>query len=124
MPDPTVELFERLGRQGHEPLLDQVSGTVRFDLASNTEIQYWMVGIDRGSVRVSRTESDADCIVHTTKARFDRIATGEANALAMLLRAEIIVHGDVELLVVLERLLPGPPGARDPRPVAGAGGPR
>ncbi|GIH20891.1 SCP2 sterol-binding domain-containing protein [Rugosimonospora africana] len=115
MPDPTVELFDRLARRGHDPFLEQVRGTVRFDLATDAEILYWSVTIDRGNVRVSRDEGDADCIVHTTKARFDRVATGSANAMAMLLRAEMIVHGDVQLLVMLERLLPGPPGARGPQ---------
>jgi hypothetical protein len=119
VPDPTAELFDRLGRRGCDPLLEQARGTVRFDLASDTEILYWSVILDRGNVRVTRDEGDADCIVHTTKARFDKVATGAANAMAMLLRAEIIVHGDVQLLVVLERLLPGPPGARGPRMAVG-----
>lgn len=115
MPDPTAELFDRLGSRGHDPFLERVRGTVRFDVATDTEILYWSVTIDRGTVRVTRDEGDADCIVHTTKARLDRVATGAANAMAMLLRAEIIVHGDVQLLVMLERVLPGPPGARGPQ---------
>ena len=121
MPDPTVELFDQLGRRGHDPLLEQVHGTVRFDLASNDGIRCWLVEIDDGTVKVSRDQRDADCVVLTTKVRFDRIATGRANAFAMLLRAEIVVHGDVQLLIVLERVLPGPPGARGPRQAVGIG---
>jgi hypothetical protein len=115
MPDPTVELFDRLGRRGHEPLLAHIEGTVRFDLAEASRISYWLVNISRGDVRVTRENRDADCVVHSTKAGFDRVATGEDNAIAMLLRAEITAQGDVQLLVLLERLLPGPPGASDPR---------
>jgi predicted lipid carrier protein YhbT len=120
-PDPTVELFDRLGRRENDPSLERTRGIVRFDLATDAEILYWSVRIDRGEISVSRAHGDADCIVYTTKARFDRIATGEANAMTMLLRAEIVVHGDVGLLVILERFLPGPPGARGPQLAAGAG---
>ena len=115
MPDPTAELFNRLGRRGHDELLEQIQGSVRFDLAGMTEIDYWLVTVDKGDLRVTQEERDADCVVHTTRARFDQLASGQANAMAMLLRAEIIVHGNVQLLVVMERLLPGPPGARGPR---------
>jgi predicted lipid carrier protein YhbT len=114
MLDPTVELFDRLRRHGHEPLLEHVEGSVRFDLADESGVDHWTVTISRGDLSVTREDRDADCIVSSAKARFDRVATGEDNAIAMLLRAEIVATGDVELLVVLERLLPGPPGASDP----------
>ncbi|GAA5197730.1 hypothetical protein GCM10023322_69600 [Rugosimonospora acidiphila] len=120
MPDPTVELFERLGRRAHDPMLEYVRGTVRFDLATDAEILYWLVTIDDGDLRVTREEADADCVVHSTKARFDRIAIGSESAMAMLLRAEVVAHGDIQLLVLLERLLPGPPGAKGPRLAKGA----
>ena len=114
MLDPTVEVFDRLARRGHEPLLDHVEGTVRFDLADESGTRCWLVTICRGDLRVTRENRDADCVVHCDKARFDRVATGEDNAVAMLLRAEIVAHGNVQLFVMLERLLPGPPGASDP----------
>jgi predicted lipid carrier protein YhbT len=115
MPDPTEELFNRLGNRGHDPLLEQIRGTVRFDLATDADTLYWLIEIDRGDVRISREQRDADCVINSTKARFDQIAAGRANAVAMMLRTDIVVHGDVQLLIVLERILPGPPGARGPR---------
>jgi predicted lipid carrier protein YhbT len=121
MPDPTVALFDWLGSRGHDPALEQIVGTIRFDLATDAEILHWMVRVEKGDVSVSRSDEDADCVVFTTKARLDEVAAGRANAMAMLLRAEVIVHGNIELLVALERLLPGPPGARGPRSPAGAG---
>jgi len=116
---PTVGLFERLGRHAHEPLLEHVTGTVRFDLADESgRVASWLVAIDGGDLCVTREYRDADCVVRGSKAGFDRLATGEDNAVAMLLRAEIVAEGNVLLLVLLERLLPGPPGAYDPVPAA------
>lgn len=122
MLDPTVGLFERLGRHAHEPLLEHVAGTVRFDLGDESgRVDSWLVAIDYGDLRVTREYRDADCVVRAAKAGFDRVATGEDNAVAMLLRAEIVAEGNVLLLVLLERLLPGPPGACDPVTFARSG---
>jgi hypothetical protein len=114
MADPTVGLFDQLGRRGHEPLLEHVEGTVRFDLVDGAGVDHWSVAICRGDLTVTRDDRDADCVVRCGRAGFDRVATGEDNAIAMLLRAELVAEGNVLLLVVLERLLPGPPGASDP----------
>lgn len=122
MLDPTVGLFERLGRRGHEPLLEHVKGTVRFDLADESgEILRWLVTVNSGDLTVTQENRDADCVVRATKAGFDRVATGADNAIAMLLRAEISPQGSIQLLVMLERLLPGPPGASDPVSAARSG---
>ena len=53
------------------------------------------------------------------RALFQRLANGEVNAMAALLRGAIAVEGDPQLLVMFQRLLPGPPGSRDPRHAAG-----
>jgi hypothetical protein len=39
---------------------------------------------------------------------FDRIVRGETAAITAMLRGELIVRGDPEELVVVQRLLPGP----------------
>jgi hypothetical protein len=122
MLDPTVGLFDRLGRRGHEPLLEHVEGTVRFDLVDESgEIRSWLVVINRGDLSVTREKRGAACVVRTSKTGFDRVAKGEDNAIAMLLRSEIIAQGNIQLLVLLERLLPGPPGASDPVSAARSG---
>jgi putative sterol carrier protein len=124
MPDPTEELFDRLNRLEHEALLENVEGTLRFDISHEGQTNHWLVKIDKGDVDVSRQDGDADCMVFVDKALFDRIARGEANAISALMRAEMIAHGNIQLLIMLERLLPGPPGARGPRRLADAGGRR
>lgn len=115
MTDPTVELFERLGRRGHVPTLEKVRGLVRFDIGLDRHFEHWLVAIDNGDISVSQEMRDADCIVQTDKGLFDQVATGRENAITALLRGAMQVNGRLDLLVLLERLLPGPPGARDPR---------
>jgi hypothetical protein len=52
---------------------------------------------------------------------FERIARGEANATAAVLRGAVIIDGDMELLVQLQKLFPGPPAKRRRRRNGGSG---
>ena len=121
MADPTETLFNGFARRGHQVLLEKAQGRVRFDLERDGEVEYWLLDIRNGAVSVSREKADADCIVHAKKEVFDRIAMGEENAIAALLRGASSVEGNLYLITLLERLLPGPPNAHDPRKIAGVG---
>ena len=112
MADVTAEFFGELTRRGHEPLLQKVTATVRFDLTKGTKTDSWFVTITKGDVAVSRKRAAAACTIHTTKAMFDRLASGEANLMAATLRGEVDVEGNVTLLVLFRRLFPPPPRAR------------
>jgi putative sterol carrier protein len=109
MPDPTADFFDRLGRSGHEPHLKKVSGTVRFDLAEDGRTKRWFVTVAKGDVTVSRTGGNADCVAGAEKRLFDLLVTGRQNAMAALLRGEIRAEGNLELMVLFQRLFPGPP---------------
>jgi putative sterol carrier protein len=122
MSDATEMFFERLARSEHEPLLAKASGTARFDLRSGKRTAYWAIALKRGDVAVSRKKVAADCVVHMDRALFEQMARGEANAMAALERGLIVVEGNPELLVMLQRLFPGPPGSRGRvEPIAGEG---
>ena len=105
-------LFEELGRRGHEPLLEKVSGTIRFEIVNGRQTDRWLVSIHKGDLTVSRKNVRADCTLRTDKAVFDRVASGKMNAMAATLRGDIALEGDSELLVPFQRLLPGPPRRR------------
>jgi putative sterol carrier protein len=116
--DATAEFFDALVERGHEPLLDKVTGTVRFDLKDGKKTDRWFVGVVKGDIAVSRRNLRADCVVMADKSLFDAIASGKTNAMAALLRGAMSVGGDIQLLVLFQRLLPGPPRSRRPRPTA------
>ncbi len=112
MTNPTTEFLEGLGRQGYLDLFENIKGRLRLDLTHDGDTDTWLVEADNGRVRVSRTRADADCVIHSDLAFFDRVVTGEANALAGLLRAMIEIEGDLHLALMLGRALPGPPQSR------------
>ena len=67
---------------------------MRFDLEDGKETERWLVAVVKGDVAVSRKNAAADCVVRADKALFDGIASGEANAMAALLRGAMSVEGD------------------------------
>ena len=85
---------------------------MRFELTNGTGEAPWLVTIKRGDVAVSRADRKADCIVRTDKTLFDKIVTGKENAMAAVLRGAMDAEGDAELIVLFQRLFPGPPAAR------------
>jgi putative sterol carrier protein len=115
MTDPTVEFFGELAERGHDPLLEHVKGTMRFELADGKRVDRWFLTVDKGDLDVSRRNRSADCTFRVNKALFDGIAGGEVNATAAVLRGAVAVDGDWKLLVMFQRLLPGPPGKRGRR---------
>ena len=112
MVDATAAFFGELGGRGHEPLLNKASGTLRFDLRDGKRVDRWLVAVKKGDVTVSRRNVVADCVVSADRAVFDGVASGKTNAMAALLRGAMGVDGDVQLLVLFQRLFPAPPRAR------------
>jgi putative sterol carrier protein len=115
--DSSAAFFGELAARGHESLLGNASGVVRFDLVDGEKTDRWLVTLDRGDVSVSRKNAAADCIVRANKALFDAMAVGEVNALAAYLRGELALEGDPELLVLVQRVFPGPATTRSGRDV-------
>src|SRR3954471_19048595 len=103
MTDPTAEFFDGLSRRGHEPLLEKVTGAVRFDITRDGRTDQTQVRIDHGDIVVTPDGADADCVVGADGVLFDALARGERNAMAALLRGSLAVVGDPELLVLFQR---------------------
>jgi len=110
MTDATTEFFEELAARGHEPALAKATGTLRFDLRDGgPRAERWLITISKGDVAVSHRNAKADCVVRADRTVFDRIASGETNALAAFLRGAMEVEGDRGLLLAFQRAFPGPP---------------
>jgi putative sterol carrier protein len=107
MTDATAAFFEGL-RRDHEPALARKSGVVRIEVDDDGRSERWFVTIDDGNVKVSKRNQAADSTVRVDKQLFERIATGEANAVAALLRGAMALEGDWNLLLVFQRLFPSP----------------
>ena len=109
--DATGDFFAELGRRGHEPLLQKLTGTFRFDVTGEPD-EHWFVGVSKGDITVSRRNDKADCSVRSDRDVFDAVVAGEANALAATLRGAVVIDGDLGLLAGFQRLFPGPPAVK------------
>lgn len=108
--DPTADFFDALARRGYEPLLARASGTVRFDLVDGTRTRHWYVAVGKGDVTVSHQSPTTDASVRVDKAFFDDMVRGRVNATAAILRGAMVPEGDLGLLLLFQRLFPGPDG--------------
>jgi predicted lipid carrier protein YhbT len=110
MVDTIEGFFQQLMDQQPQPLLSKVRGAVRFHLLDpQLGDDHWLVAIDHGDVSVSHAEGSADCAIRADKAFFERLVQGRENAIAAMLRGAIVCSGDVELLLAIQRIFPGPP---------------
>jgi len=105
----TRSFFGDLQDRGHEPILNGESGTLRFDLGGGGRSEHWYVAIADGDVTVSHRRGPADTIVRADRDVFERMAQGTVNAIAAQLRGTLVVEGNLHLLMVFQRLFPGPP---------------
>lgn len=119
MTDPTAEFFAKLGQRGHEPLLQKATGSVRFEIVDGTKTDRWLLTVDKGALGVSRKGGASENVIRADRGLFDRVVTGEQNAVAALLRGELAIEGDWRFMVLVQRLFPGPPSSRKRTHTAG-----
>jgi len=117
--DVTERFFEELAQRGYEPLLRKARGTIKFEIVDGKKVDRRFVAIDKGEIRVSRRNVACDGVIRVDKAVFERVASGRSNPIAAVLRNELAAQGDWRLLVLVQRLFPGPPKARPSRRAAG-----
>jgi hypothetical protein len=108
MTDAASEFFERL-RGEPVTLPTRATGVMRVEIADGKRTESWLVKVDKGKVEVSRGKGKADSVLRGDRALFDGMAAGEVNAFAATLRGAVAIEGDPRLLVLFQRLLPGPP---------------
>jgi hypothetical protein len=98
-------------------LLEGEAGTLRFDLTGGAKLERWYVTVSDGTITASRRGGRVDTVVRVGQDLFDQIIRGTQNAMASQLRGSVEVEGDLHLMMVFQRLFPGPPsstGRRDP----------
>ena len=87
-------------------------GSIRFDLTRDGRTEHWRVEFRRGTMTVARDGSAADCVIRGDASVFDDLARGRANAMATMLRGQLVADGEAELLTRFQRLLPAPTGRK------------
>lgn len=116
MTSTTAEFFDALSRRGFEPLLADITATARFDVVDGNRVDRWQVVIDKGEITVVPGSGDAACVLAADRPVFDGIVEGRVNPMAALLRGELTVSGDPELLVACQRLFLETTGTRERQP--------
>jgi hypothetical protein len=114
------EFFADLARLGYVPSLARVTGTVRIEIIGEQDTEHRLITIRRGHIEVSRNAGPVDCLVRVDRQLLERIFGGSQNAMVAMLRDELGVQGNPELLVLIQRLFRHQPD--DPATAGPAGG--
>jgi len=107
-PDPIAAFLGDLVEQGHQPLLHNVSGTIRLDLLDPSGPEHWFISVREGTVAVSNRNAKADAVGRAEEKLIAGMAKGSVNVNAALLRGDIEIEGDLALISSFARLFPGP----------------
>ena len=92
--------FDELANRGHVPLLDQVTGTLEFDIEGAD--RRWIT-INRGDLVVSHNSVPPDCVLTCDTDTFIRIISGKQNLVAATIRGSVRVAGDLALGLRIQR---------------------
>jgi SCP-2 sterol transfer family len=109
--DPIREFFTGLASRGRQQLPKRASGTLRCDLVDRDRVEHWYVSMTDDRVAVSRRNAKADAVIRVDRALFEGMVTGRVNATAAVLRGLVASDGDVGIVILFQRLFPGPPAA-------------
>jgi putative sterol carrier protein len=101
------QFFDDLEHRGHEPLLRRVDATLRFDIADGERTDHRLIRVDHGDIRVAVGNEPADCVISAERSVCDDVVSGRTSALAALLRGAAAVEGDMEVMVLAQRLFTG-----------------
>ncbi|MFJ6168318.1 SCP2 sterol-binding domain-containing protein [Micromonospora orduensis] len=102
----TSMFFERLTDAGQDPRFSKVCGSVRFDIRDGDDLDQWLLTIDHGRMRVTKSPAPATTVIKVSAQVADAMARGEVNGLAAIARGEILVDGDLGLALRIGRLFP------------------
>jgi predicted lipid carrier protein YhbT len=104
--------MDGLAARGHDPALANATGTLRFEVVDGKRTERWLLTVSKGELAVSRRNARADVTLRAPRATFEQLFGGTMNPTAAFLRGALELEGDVELIVLVQRLLPGPAPAR------------
>ena len=107
--DTVAAFFARLHGSDQRARLGRLTGTYRFDVPGPSGTDHWYVVADTGSLQVSRRRDRADAVLTADRRVFEPMVAGTLRPWPALMRNAMTVEGDLHLLIMFLRLLPGPP---------------
>jgi SCP-2 sterol transfer family len=113
-PDPVAAFFAELDRRGHDPLLDRVNSTGRFEIRDADRTEEWLVSVKGGYLTATRGGGDADWVMGGERADFVRVIRGDTSALAAFVRGtlHLTMIDPSQRFGLLTRLFAGEPESR------------
>ncbi len=113
-PDLVEGFFDELSRRGHDPLLDRLDGTGRFEIAEGGRVDRWLVTVKGGYLTVSHGDGDADWVIRADRGPFNQVIHGDAGALAAYLCGSLTIqfNNPAMRFGLITRLFAGPPESR------------
>ena len=106
---PTEQFFEELGQRGSSHSSPSSRDVCASKSSMDAKTSHWIVAIDKGNLEVSRDGGDRACSIRATRRCSIDWPRGEENAMAATLRGALVCTGDVDLLLAIQRVFPGPP---------------
>ena len=109
MTDATTEFFDELAAGPRAAAREGDRDGALRPRSTADRPQHWLVSIVEGRHRgVAEERARRLRRADATRRSFDGIASGRENAIAAVLRGAVGIEGDLELLMLFERLFPGP----------------
>ncbi len=94
MAEGAREIFAKLAAVGHNPQLEHISGSYRFDVEGAGS---WHATVVRGTVTITEGMAGADCVIRCDENDFVRIARGQQNLITAALQGRVRIEGDLAL---------------------------
>jgi hypothetical protein len=104
--DPVGNAIENIRRNEYDPRFQEIQGSYLFDV---TGYRRFRVDVDHGRLKLREDATTADCIIHTDRDEFGRIARGEQNLITAYMQGRVQIEGDPALAQQLHGILPPPP---------------
>src|SRR5262245_33863311 len=112
--DRVDEFFDELSRRGHDPLLDRLEGTGRFEGCGGGQVEQWLGAGKGGYVNGTRGGGNADWVMRAERSDFARLINGEVGTLSAFIRGtlQLTIQGKGQRIGLISRVFAGAPEAR------------
>jgi putative sterol carrier protein len=95
------EFFDTLESRADTSKMAGMTNSYLFDVEGAGK---WTVSVDDGKVQVTEGGEDADAVISTSEATFEKIISGEQNPTSAYMTGKLKVKGDMGAAMKLQKL--------------------